>query len=129
MNAPHSPGPITFKADGEANRYAMFTGDGYWLLTVLHNGVMLSETQEANFRRMAACWNACEGLSTRTIEIMAQLGGVTSKMPVVAKLAAERDELLEALRHIEGSAMDITCERRTIRDAARAAIDKAEGKA
>lgn len=35
-------------------------------------------------------------------------------------------QMLEALRHIEGAAMDITCERRTIRDAARAAITAAE---
>ncbi len=35
---------------------------------------------------------------------------------------AAGDELLQAMRHIEGAAMDIGCERRSIRDGARAAI-------
>jgi hypothetical protein len=45
----------------------------------------------------------------------------------VAQIVAQRDELLAALRHIEGAAMDITCDRRAIREAARAAIKKATG--
>lgn len=48
------------------------------------------------------------------------------------ELKAERavkSELLEALRHIEGAAMDMRCERAVIRDAARAAIAKATGEA
>lgn len=91
-----------------------------------HDGEAVSERQAENMRRLAAAWNACEGLSTRTIEILAQLGGVTSKMPAVAKLAADRDELLEALRHIEGASMDISCDRRAIRNCASAAIAKVE---
>lgn len=97
----HTPGKVRFQADGEANRFAMLTEDGRWLLTLLHNGEAVSERQAENMRRLAAAWNACEGLSTRTIEILAQLGGVTSKMPAVAKLAADRDELLEALKIAE----------------------------
>ena len=46
-----------------------------------------------------------------------------------ARLIAAAPDLLEALIHIEGAAMDIMCERRTIRDAARAAISKATGSA
>lgn len=126
MNTKHTPGKVRFQADGEANRFAMLTEDGRWLLTILHNGEAVSERQAENMRRLAAAWNACEGLSTRTIEILAQLGGVTSKMPAVAKLAAERDELLEALRHIKGAAMDISCHRRAISDCASAAIAKVE---
>jgi hypothetical protein len=45
------------------------------------------------------------------------------------RLHAVNQELLEALIHIGFAAMDITCERKTIRDAARAAIAKAEGQA
>jgi hypothetical protein len=45
------------------------------------------------------------------------------------RLHAVNAELLEALIHIGFAAMDITCERKTIRDAARAAIAKAEGQA
>jgi len=45
----------------------------------------------------------------------------------VAKIIEQRDALLEALRHIEGATMDFTSDRRTIREAARAAIAKAIG--
>ena len=47
----------------------------------------------------------------------------------IEDLKAVNQELLEALIHIGFAAMDITCERKTIRDAARAAIAKAEGQA
>lgn len=45
------------------------------------------------------------------------------------RLEAANAELLEALRHIEGATMDITCDRRSIREAARAAIAKHGGAA
>lgn len=122
----HTPGKVRFQADGEANRFAMLTEDGRWLLTLLHNGEAVSERQAENMRRLAAAWNACEGLSTRTIEILAKLGGFTSQMPTFAALAVQRDELLEALRHIKGAAMDISCHRRAISDCASAAIAKVE---
>lgn len=44
-----------------------------------------------------------------------------------ARLIAAAPDLLDTLQHIESAAMDLTCERRTIRDAARAAIAKATG--
>ncbi len=43
------------------------------------------------------------------------------------RLVDAAPDLLEALIHIEGAAMDITCPRSAIRDAARAAIAKAKG--
>lgn len=94
----HTPGKIRFQEEGDANRFAMLTEDGRWLLTLLHNGEAVSERQAENMRRLAAAWNACDGLSTRTIEILGQLGGVTSKMPAVAALAVQRDELLEMVK-------------------------------
>lgn len=41
--------------------------------------------------------------------------------------AASVDDLLDTVVRLEYAAMDITCERTTIRNAARAAIAKAEG--
>jgi len=65
-----------------------------------------------------------------------QLGVRYSGFPSCDEAAAElrrlhavNKELLEALIHIGFAAMDITCERKTIRDAARATIAKAERQA
>lgn len=64
----HTTGRITFKADGDANHYSMLTEDGRWWMAVLANGEQTSERQIANLRRLAACWNACEGISTEYLE-------------------------------------------------------------
>ena len=45
-----------------------------WWLSLLHNGEALTELQRHNMRRLAACWNACEGLQTSVLE---QLAGGT----------------------------------------------------
>ena len=76
-------------------------------------------------KRMAACWNACDGIPTDDLEQKPTKDTFLRALHAIR----QREELLEALRHIEGAAMDITCERRTIRDAARAAIAKATGNA
>lgn len=68
MSALHTQGRVTFKEDGDANHYSMLTEDGRWWLAVLANGEQTSERQIANFRRLAACWNACEGISTEYLE-------------------------------------------------------------
>lgn len=46
-------------------------------------------------RRLAACWNACEGLSTEALELEPYIGGASYLMRQRAE--AQRDELLEAL--------------------------------
>lgn len=48
--------PVTFRADGEANRYTVMQGDR-WLASVLVNGELLSFEQENLLRRMAAGCN------------------------------------------------------------------------
>jgi len=48
--------------------------------------------------------------------------GMVGVLEEVCRLQAQRDALLEALRHIEGASMDIACERIAIRNAALAAI-------
>ena len=45
---------------------------------------------EENSRRLAACWNACEGISTETL----QQGNIADR---VARLEQQRDALLAAL--------------------------------
>lgn len=92
---------------------------------------------EANARRIVACVNACESFSTEMLEgamsavVQGGFVGLWSnycdKKSEAEDLRAQRDELLAALLHIEGAAMDVSCERASIRDAARAAIAKATG--
>ncbi len=64
----HTQGRVTFKEEGDANHWSMLTEDGRWLLALLHNGEAVSARQIANFRRLAACWNACEGVPTDVLE-------------------------------------------------------------
>ena len=48
---------------------------------------------DANMRRLAACWNACEGISTDTLE-----RGPDSVFIYAGDLTKQRDELLQALQ-------------------------------
>ena len=68
MSEIHTKGRITFKEVGDANHYSMLTEDGRWWLALLANGEMSTERQRANFRRLAACWNACDGIPTEKLE-------------------------------------------------------------
>lgn len=92
----HTTGRITFKADGDANCYSILTEDGRWLMAVLTNGEQTSERQIANFRRLATCWNACEGIRTDALEHRAHL--LKAEDYQIAVLTAQRDRLLGALK-------------------------------
>jgi hypothetical protein len=48
---------------------------------------------EANARRFAACWNACDGLDTSSLET-----GALQR--ATAEIIEQRDELLEALQEL-----------------------------
>ena len=110
----HTEGWITFNANGAANSYALFDSAGRWWLSALMNGEMLSERQVANMRRLAACWNICDGLTTGTLENIV----LTGDTMVSRSIAAQRDhaELLAALEkataHIHPDSPDFAeCER------------------
>lgn len=68
MSADHTEGRVTFREDGDACHYSMLTENGRWMLALLHNGEQASARQIANFRRLAACWNACQGITTEDLE-------------------------------------------------------------
>ena len=72
----HTPGRIHFREQGEANQYAMVDDQGHWWMNVLLNGEQMTARQEANMRRLAACWNAFVEVSTDEIESFAARGGV-----------------------------------------------------
>lgn len=88
MSAQQCPGPLTVRANGDANSYALLTSDGKWLISLLHNGEALTEQQQATMRRLAACWNLLRGFTTEQLE--------TGLAGMVA-LTTQRDELLTAL--------------------------------
>jgi hypothetical protein len=50
-----------------------------------------------NARRLVACWNACDGISTEALEMAAALGGLRDVSPGAA-VFSQRDELLAALK-------------------------------
>jgi hypothetical protein len=51
----------------EPNRFTVHA-DNNWLMSILHNGEALTETQRENMRRLVACWNACQGIETLNLE-------------------------------------------------------------
>lgn len=58
--------------------------------------------RKANARRIAACWNACEGLPTDVLENITTMGDTLASRfkardKTERELTAQRDELLEAL--------------------------------
>lgn len=71
------------------------------------NGEVGSDDEEesiANARRLVACWNSCDGITTISLED----GNSTNRQPMldmangIAELEQERDELLKALREYSG---------------------------
>lgn len=55
-----------------------------------------SPYNEANARRLVACWNACEGIDTEYLE------GDESLPHYARRLMTQRDELLAALKQVRG---------------------------
>lgn len=68
MDAAHTQGRLTCHENGDANSFTLNDSEGHWLLSLLHNGRAVLTRQRANLRRLCACWNACEGISTEALE-------------------------------------------------------------
>lgn len=79
---------------------------------------------EANARRIVACVNACEGISTEALKHRGHL--LKAEDSTAQRLNAERAELLEALKGLLDALPSATTHPAI--KAARAAIAKAEGK-
>lgn len=105
----HTPGRIRYYENGEANSYAMLeeSADGRWLLTLLHNGHDVTERQIANMRRLVACWNACEGMTTENLENVTMTGDTLLtrfqlRDKTESELTKQRDELLHVAQRFIG---------------------------
>lgn len=81
----HTTGQLRLHANGDANSYAIFDDNQDWLLSVLHNGRHLTIVQEANLRRLVACWNACDGIPTADL--------LTGKKPVLTAAPAQHSKV------------------------------------
>lgn len=59
------------------------------------------DDDEANARRLVACWNACDGISTEALERLGTIDRARVELDVIRVQAiTQRDELLEALGKI-----------------------------
>lgn len=83
MSAEHTDGELQFtESPHEANRFTINVNGHHWLMSILHNGEPLKETQRENMRRLVACWNACKDSSTEWLELQCKPG-------VIERLEAE----------------------------------------
>jgi hypothetical protein len=99
----HAKGKIEAKqwADDEHEVYGWnLVQNGYLLpLSSMEEGP--EDDSEANARRLAACWNACEGLYTESLERSEPLADQIVKIVNSAYVAEkQRDELLETLKEV-----------------------------
>lgn len=141
----HTKGSIAFRADGDANHYAMIDKSGRWLMSVLMNGEQLTAQQEANLRRIVACWNACQCVSTADLEMdnaafiqvfneRNQLRADVEtaeqdsrqKQARINRLEAERAQMIAALRLSAEINPFGSTENARVRDAAKWLIDNLE---
>lgn len=76
---------------------------GWWVVSTDEDGEeTIDESNDGGFnqetaRRLVACWNACDGLSTSFLEDAAELRAEPLR-DLVKETEAERDELLAALQ-------------------------------
>lgn len=129
MSDKHTPGRLHI-GKTVASQYTLYDEHGQRVANSFES-VMVSQRSdgecEANARRLVACWNACEGLDTETLELMAS-GNAPSLREIFGEhgqLWGQRDELLAALRGLLDALPSATTHPAI--KAARAAIAKVEG--
>lgn len=98
----HTQGRLTYREDGE------------WLVSLLQNGQQLPHTDDEKLRRLAACWNYCEGLDTEGIECSVDIDRPAKVVldEFIKKeldLVFQRVQLLEALTELMGPYADNPC--------------------
>lgn len=91
MSAAHSPGRLTAFTQYAEPELRDQVGN---LIAVVHR------YSEGNARRIAACWNACDGVATEALE-RAPIDGV------LRETVMQRDSLLDACRQAEPVLADL----------------------
>ncbi len=103
MSVQHTLGRLVVKDNGDANSYALLDDSGNWWMSVLLNGEQITARQEANLRRLAACWNACEGFETETLEGANLHESAYAAEGRQFELTQEADTLRDDLRKVEAN--------------------------
>lgn len=124
MNDKHTPGPMTQGTTNAGKTCVWLGGATEPQHEMGPDASWIDCNTAANARRIAACWNACEGIPTEALE--ADVPGIFRQINRQEELEAQRDDLLTALQLIlsadyRGYGIDY------IKGCARAAIAKAEG--
>lgn len=111
MNAQHTPGLLKLHTKYPQD---MVTPDGHYTVarTLPQPTIAVAV---ANARRLVACWNACEGLSTEKLENIDMLGDTLAGRfeafhASERELMDVRDELLEALKECIEDSEQAVCE-------------------
>ena len=90
---------LTFRANGDANSYALLDADtGNWFMSLQVNGQQMEAKQVENLRRLAATWNACDGIPTEALERVE--GDTTPVFELLMPTTRERDALRTALNNL-----------------------------
>ena len=132
MSERHTQGEMVFEDKRPScNGFSLFVGDQY--VAFIGDSDSVTDAM-ANSERMAACWNACQGINTA--DIKAGSVSIIHKLhdEAAQRVLAQRDELLAALNLLK--AADFGANVKTADDEkhmdsvaafARAAIAKVEG--
>lgn len=129
MIGKHTPGRLNvavevFDNDGVPETVIQGLGAAASVAVALDFGANNKGMREANARRLVACWNYCEGVSTEHLEKY----GMPDFAQKISDLREQRNELLEALKGVLAVAsVRIDDPRIAAFDAAREAIAKATG--
>lgn len=112
MSAKHTPGPL--KIAGRETRGLPHTlvAARTLLFRVYSEAYGDFDQETENARRLVACWNACEKVSTEDLEAITRPGDVSWAI-TIDRLVRERDELRAALESalFNKAAADIVTER------------------
>lgn len=104
MTIEHTSTRLTHRANGNANSYTLLDDQGEWFMSMLVNGRQMEARQQANLRRLAACWNACDGIPTQALEKAAD--DIAPVFSLLMETAAERDKLRKAMETIAAGNTD-----------------------
>lgn len=98
MTTNHTPGRLRAEPIPR-DRLAqhMLVGEGAETAGMVKPIMAMDIRQEADARRLAACWNICVGIDTETLEA----GALTEPKKMIEKLQAELDQAREDLAFVE----------------------------
>lgn len=109
LNLHHSPGPLRIAGRETSGLPHTLVAARTLLFRVYSEAYGDFDQETENARRLVACWNACEGISTENLEDNAPVLDLARRYN---KAIRQRDQLLEALKlaqnHIDMGALEVS---------------------